>query len=187
MGLSFVLRSLAVFYPIFFIAAATPEIHWVDCKDHVPPSDVFDPAGIDLENLPPTLMCGRIAVPMDYSQPLDGSNNITLGLAMHRPSNPKGIIFFSPGGSDNAVVHAWNFALGINSPFTPNFSGLGDPASQDEFEASKAASATAIQSWIEASSPPGIIKYVGTREVVEDFNQIREALGYEKIHYLGGS
>ncbi|KEF62526.1 uncharacterized protein A1O9_00499 [Exophiala aquamarina CBS 119918] len=200
------------------ITAANPEIVWVDCRDHVPPSDVFDPTGIDLERLPSTLKCGQIVVPMDYSRPLDAGNNITLGLAMHRPPNPKGVIFFSPGGSDNGVVHAWNFALGTNSPFTPNFSGLGEydlmmmdvrgtyssnpldvsldtviplfgpyPASQDEFDDRKAVSAAAIQSWIDSSSPPGIIQHIGTREVVQDFNQIREALRYEQIHYLGGS
>lgn len=91
--LSIRLWTSAVFWCIISIAAANPEIIWVDCQDHVPPVDVFDPTGVDFENLPSTLKCGQIVVPMDYSHPLDTCNNITLGLAMHRPDNPKGVIF----------------------------------------------------------------------------------------------
>jgi hypothetical protein len=42
-------------------------------------------------------------------------------------------------------------------------------------------------SWIDMSSPPGIIQYVGTREVVQDYEMVRKALGYEKINFLGAS
>jgi hypothetical protein len=51
----------------------------------------------------------------------------------------------------------------------------------------KTASANAIKSWIDLSSPPGIIEHVGTREVVQDYEQARKALGYEKISFLGAS
>lgn len=37
------------------------------------------------------------------------------------------------------------------------------------------------------SSPPGIIQYLGTREVVQDYEMVRKALGYEKINFLGAS
>jgi len=87
------LWACVVLWSIASIAAANPEIVWVDCRDHVPPADVFDPPGVDLEHLPSTLKCGQLVVPMDYSRPLDVGNNITLGIAMHRPANPKGVIF----------------------------------------------------------------------------------------------
>jgi hypothetical protein len=61
------------------------------------------------------------------------------------------------------------------------------PTSESEFTVFKEAAANAIKSWVENSTPPGIIEHVGTREVVEDFNQIRLALGYNQIHWLGGS
>ena len=51
----------------------------------------------------------------------------------------------------------------------------------------KAIAANATNSWIEMSSPPGIIQHVGTREVVQDYEMVRKALGYEKINFLGAS
>jgi hypothetical protein len=51
----------------------------------------------------------------------------------------------------------------------------------------KAASAEAIKSWSDMSSPPSIIEHVGTREVVQDYEMVRKALGYEKINFLGAS
>ncbi|OQU95518.1 hypothetical protein CLAIMM_01707 [Cladophialophora immunda] len=201
--------AYALFCFIFTLAAASPEILWTDCSEHIPPSTVFDPTGVDLQHLPSTLKCGQIVVPMDYSRPLSGS--------------------------DNGVVHAWNLALNITSPFTPDFSGLTDydlmsaehptrfvslkliflsvmdirgtyssnplnvsmdkvlplfnpyPTSQTEFDDVKETAAAAIQSWIDSSLPTGIIGHVGTREVVQDYSQIRQALGYEKIHFLGAS
>ncbi|KAK3071027.1 hypothetical protein LTR53_009423 [Teratosphaeriaceae sp. CCFEE 6253] len=43
------------------------------------------------------------------------------------------------------------------------------------------------QSWANLSSPPGILDHMGTREVVQDYDSIRSALGYDKIHFLGAS
>ena len=51
----------------------------------------------------------------------------------------------------------------------------------------KAASATSIQSWIDNSTPPGIIEFVGTKEVVQDYEMVRKALDVEKINWLGAS
>jgi pimeloyl-ACP methyl ester carboxylesterase len=44
-----------------------------------------------------------------------------------------------------------------------------------------------IESFITSSSPPGIMDHVGTYEVVRDYEMIRKALGYDKIHFLGSS
>ena len=44
-----------------------------------------------------------------------------------------------------------------------------------------------LESFIARSTPLGIIEHVGTREVVEDYEMIRQALGYEKINFLGCS
>jgi hypothetical protein len=72
-------------------AAAASIIRWVDCAQHPP----FSPLGasVNLTQLPKGLKCGRINVPMDYSKAMGPGNNITLGLAMVRPPNPKGVIF----------------------------------------------------------------------------------------------
>lgn len=42
-----------------------------------------------------------------------------------------------------------------------------------------------FQSWISSSSPTGIIEHVGTKEVVQDFEQIRKALGYDRVSFIG--
>ncbi|KAE9398532.1 alpha/beta-hydrolase [Gymnopus androsaceus JB14] len=152
---------------------------------------------------------------MDYSKPLDEGNNITLGLAMYRPATAtKGVLFFNPGGSDAGAVVPWQAALNLTDSFVgleefdlmamdvrgtyssnqlnvslSTFDGiLGPyPTTNEEFENFKAASATVIQSWIDSSTPPGIIQHVGTVEVIQDYEMIRKALGYEKISFLGDS
>ncbi|KAK4969361.1 hypothetical protein LTR42_008628 [Elasticomyces elasticus] len=43
------------------------------------------------------------------------------------------------------------------------------------------------QSWLNMSTPAGILDHVGTREVVQDYDLIRGALGYKRINFLGAS
>lgn len=196
---------------------SSQKINWVDCSKHVPtPATYFNATGVDLKALPPTLHCGRIEVPMDYSKPISASNNITLGLAMYRPKNPKGVIFFCPGGTDAGVAAAWRVALNQTSNYYPNFSGLEDydlmmmdirgtfssnrlnvsldavsavigpyPKNQSAYDALKSASKAMIQSFDKWSSPAGIVKFTGTNEVVQDYENIRKALGYQKVNFLG--
>jgi hypothetical protein len=64
---------------------------------------------------------------------------------------------------------------------------MRSPTNQSEYDTVKNASATVIQSWIDNSSPPGILEHVGTREVTQDYESVRKALDYEKINWLGGS
>ncbi|KAH8811132.1 Alpha/Beta hydrolase protein [Xylogone sp. PMI_703] len=197
--------------------AAPGMIRWIDCAKSVPgptTSSTLNISAIDLTNLPTTLHCGQLDVPMDYSKPFCETNMITLGLAMYRPANPKGVLFFNPGGTDAGVVVAWEVALNATQAFdglldfdllmldvrgtfssnqlnvsldtlTPLFGPY--PTTESEFDSIKNVSATAIQSWIVNSSPPGIIQHVGTKEVVHDYEQVRKALGYEKVNFLGAS
>ncbi|KAI9711146.1 MAG: hypothetical protein M1812_007250 [Candelaria pacifica] len=187
-------------------------IQWVNCSQNVP--SLLDRTEVDLANLPSSLHCGRLDVPMDYSKPLSPSNVLTIGLAMYRPKEPKGVIFYNPGANDPAAVVAWQVALNQ----TDSFSGLTDfdlmmmdirgtyssnqlnvsleafnvlsgayPSNQSDFNTFQNASAAAIQSFIDLSSPPGVIEHVGTVETVQDYESIRKALGYEQIHFLGAS
>ena len=66
-------------------------IKWVNGSEY--PPWTLDTSGLDLQILPPTLHCGQLVVPMDYTKPIGLHNNITLGLAMYRPKSPKGAIF----------------------------------------------------------------------------------------------
>ncbi|KAG0646648.1 hydrolase [Hyphodiscus hymeniophilus] len=197
-----------------------PIIRWVDCAEYVPESTVegggsFNASTVDLQNLPSTLNCGRLHVPMDYSKPFCDENKITLGVATYRPASPKTHVFFCPGGTDPGVVVAWEVALNLTNAFL----GLEDfeiivmdirgtqssnplnvsvslveslqltpyPQNESEYKALQAASAEAIQSWVNNSSPVGIVEYVGTTEVTQDFEMTRRALDYEKINFLGAS
>ncbi len=76
---------------------AVNPIRWVNCSENVPSAAGLDLTGVDLVNLPPALHCGQLDVPMDYSRPQGPNNTVTLGLAMVRPANPKGVLFVYVG------------------------------------------------------------------------------------------
>ncbi|KAI0835936.1 hypothetical protein F5Y06DRAFT_114052 [Hypoxylon sp. FL0890] len=188
-------------------------IRWVNCSENVP--STLDRTGVDLANLPPELHCGQISVPMDYARPQGPNNTITLSLAMIRPRRPNGVLFVNTGGSDPNVVVAWEVALnqtttfsGLSDYYDMMFMDIRGtygsssislsldaaaalpstyPQNESDFNTYKKASAAFFQSWIDNSSPPGILQFVSTKEVVQDYEQIRKALGYSKIHFLGES
>ncbi|MCJ1309048.1 hypothetical protein MMC25_002703 [Agyrium rufum] len=198
-----------------------PKIEWVQCARNVPvPATNFNVTGVNLRALPSTLHCGRLVVPIDYSYPISASNNITLGLAMYRPQNPKGVLFFCPGGTDPGVAAIWQMALNQTGPFMPDFSGLqmydvmamdirgtwtsnqlnvntsidafptvlgAIPTNEAQFEAIKIASSQLIESFVQTTQPSALVQHTGTVEVVQDYENIRKALGYELIHFLGVS
>ena len=41
------------------------------------------------------------------------------------------------------------------------------------------------QSFTKWTKPPALVQHTGTKEVVQDYESIRRALGYEKINFLG--
>ncbi|KAK4541861.1 hypothetical protein LTR36_007393 [Oleoguttula mirabilis] len=154
---------------------------------------------------------------MDYAKPISATNNITLDLAMYRPKDPKGVLFFNPGGSDPTAVVAWQVALDLESDFTANFEGLLEydlmmldvrglwasnplnvsletfapllesPSSQQEYDEYQAAAKEMFQSWTNLSTPSAILEHVSVLEVTQDYERIRIALGYEKVHFLAAS
>ncbi|KAJ9611511.1 hypothetical protein H2200_004695 [Cladophialophora chaetospira] len=113
---SFFLSSFVV--TLTLALPTPPSIQWVDCRQHPPLSQNVSAMLQSVPTLPPQLHCGQIAVPADYSKPIGPENNITLGLAMYRPQNPRGAIFFNPGGSDEATIFAWMTAFNLSDTFT---------------------------------------------------------------------
>ena len=61
------------------------------------------------------------------------------------------------------------------------------PTSQSEYDEVKAASTAFIQALVDSSTPSGIVEFLSTKQVVQDYEMIRKALGYEKINFLGVS
>ncbi|KAJ7684238.1 Alpha/Beta hydrolase protein [Mycena polygramma] len=61
------------------------------------------------------------------------------------------------------------------------------PSTESEFDAYQTAMGSFIASCANNSSPAGIIQHVGTPEVIQDWDAIRAALGYDKVHLVGVS
>ncbi|KAJ6493446.1 hypothetical protein C8R45DRAFT_900860 [Mycena sanguinolenta] len=167
--------------------------------------------------LPSNLHCGEMDVPMDYTKPFNAiTNNITIGFAMLRPAQTaSGLILYHAGGpGQNAAADIWANALNVSVSFTglEDFDILGAnvrgiqfsnplnlttsvfnnvsfpfPSTQDEFNQYATAMKNFYDAAIRDSTPPGIMQYVGTTEVIQDFDSMRAALGYEKISYAGVS
>lgn len=188
-------------------------IKWVDCASNIP-----EP----LQNtslpsvLPSTLHCGTLDVPMDYTKPATANNTITLGFAMNRPKNPKGLLNFNSGGPNDEVrSFAWMFALNISmadwfygleefdflamdvrGTFSSNPLNctLGDfyissslPSTEAEFTAYQKMAGTFAQSCIDKSTPKGIVAHMSTADTAQDWDSLRAALGYDKMNLLGYS
>ncbi|KAF7304930.1 hypothetical protein MKEN_01207300 [Mycena kentingensis (nom. inval.)] len=193
-------------------------IRWVDCHTRVPASVSANVPITNDTELPSSLKCGEMDVPMDYSKPFDSTTNkITIGLVMIRPENPKGVIYHHAGGpGENAAAIAWSNALNASNEFTSltdefdflaiNTRGIefsnplnctsgvffndihyAYPSSESEYKAYVSAMKQFQQSCIDNSTPAGIVKHVGTKEVIQDWDVVRAALGYEKIHFMGVS
>ncbi|KAJ7913856.1 hypothetical protein B0H13DRAFT_2270961 [Mycena leptocephala] len=219
-------------------------IKWLDCHDRVP-SDI---QGIVLNvtsstPLPPSLACGEIVVPMDYTKPISTTNNITVGFAMSRPANranSSGLIayhagmptisfalFFSKtfqgGPGIPAASKAWATTFNMSETFTglENFDIIGSinsypainvrglefstplnctpgvffndplvnhpfPTSHQEYDAYQTGMTNFLSS-CNNTSPPGLMEHVGTVNVIQDMDTLRDALGYETLNFAGVS
>ncbi|KAJ6530552.1 hypothetical protein B0H19DRAFT_1191439 [Mycena capillaripes] len=186
-------------------------IRWVDCAAHVP----APLQGMNFTSpLPPTLHCGQLDVPMDYSKPISDSNLITLGFTMYRPNNSQGLINFNPGGPGQEVAsYSWEIALNLErAAWFAGLEGydilaidtrgwwssnalncsLGNwtlssslPTDEPGFDAFQASVRMYAQTCIDLSTPPGIVQHIGTRETIQDWDRVRAALGYDIMHHFG--
>ncbi|KAJ6455907.1 Alpha/Beta hydrolase protein [Mycena vitilis] len=145
------------------------------------------------------------------------TNNITIGFAMNRPAGKSaGLIFHHAGGPGlNAITQAWQNAFNISTAFEGlddfdflaiNTRGIqfsnplnlssgvffndipfAFPTSQAEFDQYQAAMKNFVSAAINDSTPAGIMEHVGTVEVIQDWDAVRAALGYEKASFAGPS
>nr|WP_246024094.1 alpha/beta hydrolase [Nocardia yunnanensis] len=175
---------------------------WGDCTDYVQGDD----------QLPKGTECTRVTVPVDYANP----NGATAKIAISRvraTGNKIGSLLFNPGGP--GVTGLNMVSLGDNTPLAERFDRIGfDPrgvaASQPAINCMTAAEDDAQRAEPNKdNSPAGIaateaenkdfankcvqrtgkdfLAHVGTREVVQDIDVIRAALGDQKLTYLGYS
>lgn len=61
------------------------------------------------------------------------------------------------------------------------------PSTEEEFASYQALAARYAQSCMDMSTPPGILAHVGTADTIQDWNSVREALGYDTLNFLGVS
>ena len=57
------------------------------------------------------------------------------------------------------------------------------PSNETDFESYQAAISDYAQTCIDQSYP-GILAHTSTKETVKDWNSLRQALGYETMHFL---
>ncbi|KAF8143126.1 hypothetical protein K438DRAFT_1876739 [Mycena galopus ATCC 62051] len=203
--------------PIQRHAANQTAIRWLDCYDRIPTPMQQEFNVTSSTPIPSSLRCGELDVPMDYSKPFDAvTNNITIGFAMNRPTNPEGVIYYHPGGPGlEAVSQAWQNALNLSQTFTGlmdnfdilaiNMRGLEFstplnctsgvffnnisypfPTSEEEYNAYQV-SMTNFFGSCNDTSPPGLMQFVSTADFIQDYDAMRAALGYETINFAGVS
>ncbi|KAJ7779885.1 hypothetical protein B0H16DRAFT_1878507, partial [Mycena metata] len=61
------------------------------------------------------------------------------------------------------------------------------PSSQAEYDQYQAAMTKFFASCAENTTPTGIMQHIGTNEVIQDWDSLRAALGYEKVSFTGVS
>ncbi|KAK5708623.1 hypothetical protein LTR17_020513 [Elasticomyces elasticus] len=186
------LPLLPVIQALATTAPTTPTINWFPCPQNASS---------------PTITCGTLQVPLDYTSPTSPNNTLTLQLvkinATTQPS--QGSIIFDFGGPGNINVD--NFAgdngkalllgLGITIPFSCYESDLARAAAAAATPQALNASDTAVGAVWAASGALAELCYenagevgrlIGTVAVARDIMQIVDALGEDGLlRYYGFS
>lgn len=163
------------------------------------------------DDAPAPFECATVPVPLDRAHP--NGQKIALALVKLPATNPSGAIgplLVNPGGPGGSGVdlvegNVWPPALTRNFDligFDPRGIGRSDPV-QCDFDISKLytpdpaprtpEAVTQLESVSKAyvkscaSHNEALLPHMGTRDVADDMDDIRRALGAEKINYLGYS
>lgn len=79
---------------------------------------------------------------------------------------------FNPLNKHEVLVLMFNIDMSIS------------PSSEEEFASYQALANRYAQSCMESSTPPGILAHIGTAETIQDWDSLREALGYDTMDFL---
>ena len=157
---------------------------------------------------------GHLQVPVDYSDPSQGSFDLYVARHLADPAQRIGSLLVNPGGpgfggSDWALYAEFNYGANILDRFDiigwdPRGTGLSEPAidctgDYDHFYASLDVTpddAAERQQIVDTAKEfaddcvtqnSAILRFIGTNNSARDMNAIREALGEAKISYFGFS
>jgi hypothetical protein len=64
---------------------------------------------------------------------------------------------------------------------------IGSPSTQAESDQYQAAMKNFIDAAIRDSTPPGIMQHLGAVEIIQDWDLMRAAFGYDKVSFTGVS
>ncbi len=161
----------------------------------VPPAAAFRPC-FDI------LDCALVEAPMNYADPL--SPGIEISVVRHKASDPArrlGVLFVNPGGpgaSSSGLVRAADRIfpaevvarfdiIGVDPRGTTNSAQIScglDPLDRSIIDTDSALRAVAKAC---KKSSGQLLKYIDTESSVRDHEWVRQALGEEKVNFLGFS
>lgn len=166
-------------------AQTAPQIKWVVC-----PSDTVTNQGME---------CGEIQVPMDYSKPQ--GQKITVGFIRNKAPQSRGALFTNPGGpggdaysyvgSHNLVnlkpvENEWDI-IGVQPRGLRGSTGLDciDGAVRVNPLESIFNTGAYTRKACADKDRPGYLNQITTANTARDWEEVRKALGYERINILG--
>ncbi|MFB7878322.1 alpha/beta hydrolase [Nocardia sp. NPDC056064] len=179
------------------------QVDWGSCTDYGSPDD----------RLPPNAQCARVTVPVDYARPDGETAQIALSRIPATGKNKIGSLLLNPGGP--GVSGLSMVGIGNRTPLAERFDRVGfDPRGVGS-SLPAIVCLTPQQADAERAEPPldntpegiaaaeadnreyagrcaertgtDLLAHVGTREVIQDMDVIRAALGDAKLSYLGYS
>jgi len=161
----------------------------------------------------PTLQCGKVSVPLDYSNPSGQQITLAVSRIPHTAATSQGALLVNPGGPGGSGLTLAGFVASNLPPavaaqydvigFDPRGVGKSEPAlnclpgyfdpprpdSVPKTKADMAANLARVKSFAQACGAKydGLLKYIDTLSAVKDMDAIRQALGEKTINYFGYS
>lgn len=210
--LAFALAGLAAvaLLPARSALAAAPSADWTTTPWPCP------------SGLPATVTCGRLELPIDWSDPAS-PRSVSLAYAVHRaPAERIGTITFNPGGPGTSGIDALGVSLGTGPPawtwpsqildrfdivaWDPRGVGYSGPTMQNCERATVEMGpipAVGVIGWEQVArgyakrlsaelracldANPVAARHLGTAEVIDDLEALRQALSIDQWTYLGTS
>ncbi|MDP0398085.1 alpha/beta fold hydrolase [Tsukamurella strandjordii] len=180
LGMSLATAMIVTLAPVagFTLAPAgattsTPSASWGDC-----PTDVTakGPNG-------EAPKCTTITVPMDYANPSAGTFNI-LATGFFPAGTPKGVILGNPGGPGGSALDFWGKDNGTPAEMYRDYALIGlQPRGLKN--ATSLNCTTALECITQADT--AYQNTLTTENVARDMDELRKAMGIDKISYYGVS
>ncbi|MFC0623106.1 alpha/beta hydrolase [Kribbella deserti] len=187
------------------LAAAEPvKLAWGKCPASVAPGT-------------PQLQCAKVPVPLDYAEPNGRKIEVMISrLASPKPAERRGVLLLNPGGPGGSGLAqpAELVALGLPTIVSAAYDLIGmDPRgvghstpvscgflADDEYAANippyaensaavvkQAKIAKRVAEQCAANDKDGLLPHISTANTARDMDQIRIALGEQKISFYGAS